>query len=307
MCASSSASMLRRDLCARAQQFAAKGGHLHELSAGSEPVVIFGCDERRRHGNFHPVSYSRLCVEPDWARRLTKAHTASLRSRARHDWRWMELDSCCSSDALLMNIFCHPGVFDGSRLSPIVAGLLGVDPETRPGFGVQRGAPFRPNPRSRAKTDRTEVDLILGNLFVEAKLTEGDFQTARLDLIERYRDLEKVFDISRLPQRIAATKIPPNVNPEDPTVHLTTRPARVSIGGYQLIRNVLAAYAEGAAFCVLCDRRRQDLIECWYEVMSAVHAPGLSPRLQLLTWQELASYLPSDLSDFLAVKYGIEP
>ena len=49
--------------------------------------------------------------------------------------------------------------------------------------------------------------------------------------------------------------------------------------GYQLIRNVLAA----------------------------VHAPAFTPRLKLLTWQELAATLPRDLQSFLAAKYGVTP
>ena len=40
--------------------------------------------------------------------------------------------------------------------------------------------------------------------------------------------------------------------------------------GYQLIRNVLAAYAQGCSFCVIHDQRRPDLREAWFEVMAAV-------------------------------------
>jgi hypothetical protein len=68
---------------------------------------------------------------------------------------------------------------------------------------------------------------------------------------------------------------------------------------------VLAAYASGASFCVLCDGRRQDLIEVWYSVLSAVHRPTFAWRLKLLTWQELAQALPAGLQRFLALKYGI--
>ena len=80
-----------------------------------------------------------------------------------------------------------------------------------------------------------------------------------------------------------------------------------TISGYQLIRNVLAAYASDASFCVLCDARRRDLIETWYKVLSAVHRPTFAARLKLLTWQELAAVLPKELQRFLGVKYGIEP
>ena len=61
------------------------------------------------------------------------------------------------------------------------------------------------------------------------------------------------------------------------------------VSGYQLIRGVLAAYATGGSFCVFCDARRPDLIENWYSVMRAVRSCVLRCRLQLLTWQELAT------------------
>jgi len=86
----------------------------------------------------------------------------------------------------------------------------------------------------------------LDQLLVEAKLTESDFQSARFDLVSRYRDLETVFDLSELPCRNGR------------------------YCSYQLIRGTLAAYATGASFCVFCDARRPDLVEAWYRVMLAV-------------------------------------
>jgi hypothetical protein len=284
-----SASLLRRDLSARAHHLARTQQLLHDIHPGSDPVVIFGRDEQGRHGNFHPASDTAICANPAWLRRLTKPHTASRRSRARKDWQWMELDSANSSDALLMNIFCHPGVFNGHTLALPVANLLNVDPTVQPCFGINPGVPLKHPRKGRSKlpselTDRTEIDLQLGNLFLEAKLTESNFQTATPRLIERYRDLETVFDLSRLPRK--------------PTG---------AIQGYQLIRNVLAAFASDASFCVLCDARRRDLIEIWYGVLSAVHSLTFATRLKLLTWQELSTTLPNDLQQFLETKYGILP
>jgi len=295
--------MLRRDLGARALSLASARGLLHDISPGASPVVIFGRDEHGHHGNFHPAAYATICAHPEWVRRLAKVHTASRRSRARKDWRWMELDSANSSDALLMNIFCHPGVFDGAAFAAPVASMLNIDPATQPCFGARPGVPLR-----RGRLDRTEIDLVLGDLFLEAKLTEHDFQTAAPSLIERYRDLEAVFDVARLPRKLVAPPpLPPNLDPDDPTVNLPTRPAKLRILGYQLIRNVLAAFASDASFCVLSDARRRDLIDLWYAVLSAVHAPGFAWRLKLLTWQELAAALPPDLQQFLEAKYGICP
>ena len=271
--------MLRRELSARSREFARTHKLLHDLTPGSNPAVIFGRDESGRHGNFHAESYSRICANPAWASRLAKVHTASRRNRARADWQWMELDAANSSDALLMNIFCHPGVFSDGKLSPQVANLLNVNRETQPCFGIHPGVPLR-----NGHFDRTEIDLHLGNLFIEAKLTESSFQNARPRLIERYRDLETIFDITRLPWT-----------------------ADGIVQGYQLIRNVLAAFASDTSFCVLSDARRNDLIETWYSVLSAVHYPSFAWRLKLLTWQELAIALPGDLQQFLERKYGIVP
>lgn len=309
---SCTASELRRELNARAEAYARRHGLLHDFSSGTQPAVIFGRDEMGRHGNFHPASYAQICANPDWARRLEKAHTASRRSLARKDWRWMELDSASSSDGLLMNIFSHPEVFEG-ELYPPIAALLGVGRSVRPSFGNCPGVPLRTmlKPRSkktapREAVDRTEIDMVLGDLFIEAKLTESDFQTAELPLITRYRDLEAVFDVAQLPRHVPALPpLPPNIDPDDPTVNLPIRKTPERIAGYQLIRNVLAAYAAGVRFCVLCDARRRDLIEQWFAVLSAVRSPSFAANLQLLTWQELTAVLPFSLQHFLDEKYGI--
>jgi hypothetical protein len=144
-----------------------------------------------------------------------------------------------------------------------------------PQFGFRPGIPLRSE-----KTDRTEIDMKLGNLMIEAKLTETDFQTAPTKMIKRYRDLDEVFD----PEELMMSDVVPN---------------------YQLIRGVLAASATGGTFCVLCDARRPDLIEDWYAVMRAVRSCVLRCRLQLLTWQELTIVLSKPLQKFLAAKYGI--
>jgi hypothetical protein len=315
-----SASLLRRDLSARASHLAATQKLLHDIHPGPEPIVIFGRDEYGRHGNFHPASYENICANPAWLRRLTKPHTASRRSRARKDWQWKELDSANSSDALLMNIFCHPEVFDGTTLAPAVVNLLNVEAIAQPCFGIHPGVPLL-----NGHLDRTEIDLQLGNIFLEAKLTESSFQTAAPRLIERYRDLETVFDITRLPRKIlysapshqsvediSQIEYQIDFQPEESAAspappHSPTTASRTLIHGYQLIRNVLAAYAADAAFCVLCDARRHDLIETWYSILSAVHRPTFATRLKLLTWQELSTTLPHDLQQFLEAKYGILP
>jgi hypothetical protein len=223
---------------------------------------------------FHPLSYREICDHPQWAKRLVKVHTAFKRSRARANWHWKELDCANSSDALLMSIFCHPSVMASTRFT----GMLGIESATQPEFG------FKPRiPLLSGRYDNTEIDMKLDQLLVEAKLTESDFQSARFNLISRYRDIEAVFDLSELPCR------------------------NERYCSYQLIRGTMAAHATGGAFCVLCDARRPELIEAWYRIMRAVRPFELRHRLKLLTWQELSTVLPTDLRQFLAAKYGVYP
>ena len=269
-----SAIALRRELSVRGRQIAAATGSVHELTPGEMPSVIFGSDENRRHGNFHPASYRNICANPQWARRLRKVHSASPKPSPATGRRWMELDCANSSDALLMNIFCYRRTVENRALSS----MLGIASGLLPVFGFNPGIPLR-----NGKTDRTEIDMKLGDLMVEAKLTETDFQTASAPMIERYREFEEIFDAEEL-----------------------TRSGDM-FPCYQLIRGVLAAHTTGGSFCVFCDARRPDLIENWYSVISAVRSCALRCRLQLLTWQELTAALPKSLRNFLAMKYGIAP
>jgi hypothetical protein len=123
----------------------------------------------------------------------------------------------------------------------------------------------------------------LGHLLVEAKLTETDFQTAPIELLLRYKSLAQVFEIDQLPTK------------------------GNTVQSYQLIRSVLAAHFLNRSFLVLCDDRRSDLIERWFQIMSAVYICDLRNRLALLTWQELACVVPRTLRLFLETKYGIHP
>lgn len=265
---------LRTELSLRALEFAKVQRLLHEQTDGKVPGVLFGVDEEGKHGNFHPLAYEQIRRTPEWSKRFCKVHTAFKRSRVRANWEWRELDCAHSSDALLMSIFCHPEVLTSGR----VRALLGVASEAVPAFGYKPRTPF-----GNGKYDHTEIDMRLGDLLVEAKLTESNFQTAKSGLVFRYRDLEAVFRGTELPLRNGMY------------LH------------YQLIRGVLAAYAGGGSFCVLCDARRRDLMEAWYEVIRAVRLFELRCRLKLLTWQELTAELPTGLQKFLGAKYGIFP
>ncbi len=164
----------------------------------------------------------QLSAHPEWRLRLNKVHTSAKQALPRSERRWRELDSCVSSDALLMNVFCYPGVAGSSA----VTSLLGIDGAAGPQFGFKARVPL-----NNGSADRTEVDMRFGDLLVEAKLTESDFQTKDAATVLRYRDLEEVFELRMLPRVIGK-----------PGERSAARSARRFLC-YQLIRNVLAAHA----------------------------------------------------------------
>jgi hypothetical protein len=266
---------LRRELSQRNIAWARENRFAHELSLGTVPAVLYRKDDKSCHGNFYLSAYPRILKNPAWHRRLGKVHTSARKILLSRDADRSELDSSNSSDALLMSIFCHPHTLQRSGRLPA---LLGIDTEAQPVFG------YRPRiPLKNGRADTTEIDLRLGSLLMEAKLTEYDFQTAPWRLVERYRDCEEVFDLEELPR------------------------SGDSALSYQLVRGVLAAYAEpDARFCVVCDARRPDLIASWYRILQCVRCPGLRCRLMLVTWQEIRAACPLQLQQWLQKKYGIE-
>ena len=314
-----SAAELRRELALRNQKWAR--GRLHVESYGGQPVVIYSSetdtDGSVRHGNFFDAAYAAIVARPQWMRRFNKVHTQGRTALPKLPCdplrKWRELDSCMSSDALLMNVFCTPGVVESAKLR----NALGVEADATPEFGWKARVPLR-----NGLVDRTEVDMRLGSLLVEAKLTESDFQTRKAGVVEAYRDFDAVFDRDLLPR--AAIRLgrpreefefPEEYSQEYEPVAVgnefvrVSRPPVVAVepgyAGYQLIRNVLAAYALGTGFCVVHDARRPDLREAWFSVMAAVKSAEMRVRLKVLTWQELAALLPRELQEFLDLKYGI--
>ena len=327
--ASGYASQLRQELGARNRRYAR--GHVHVESYGHPPVIVYEPSDAR-HGNFFDPAYAAITARPEWMRRFDKIHTQGARSLPKPEFdsarRWRELDSSMSSDALLMNVFCTPGVAD----SPTLRRVLGMEGEAEPVFGWKARVPL-----SNGRFDRTEVDMHLGTLLVEAKLTESDFQTREAAIVEAYRDFDTVFERELLPrvELVPARRKEPVEFSEafsqefesliDTTVPLETlnelraqsssvlaaeefNSNRVRIpayASYQLIRNVLAAYATECSFCVIHDERRPDLREEWFSIMAAVKSAEMRVRLKVLTWQELSTHLPGELQDFLDLKYGI--
>jgi hypothetical protein len=268
-------SALREELIARNSSYASLNLLPHVTSYGELPVVVYQQSEcGRHHGNFIAASYRAILRRPEWRKRLQKVHSQGRRSLPARDGSWRELDSSLSSDALLMNIFCYPGVTRRTE----VCRILGLEPGSVPGFG------FMPRiPLLSEATERTEIDMKLGNKIFEAKLTEGDFQIQRGELVEGYRDLRDIFECRQLP-RVGRKYV-----------------------SYQLIRNVLAAHALDLDFCTLLDARRPDLLEDWYSIARCIRSATLRARCKVLTWQELSLCLPASLQRFLSVKYGIVP
>lgn len=209
---------------------------------------------------------------------------------------------------------------------------LGVDGDEEPEFGWKARVPL-----ANGRFDRTEVDMRWGGLLVEAKLTESDFQTREARIVEAYLDFDAVFDRDLLPRvemrkarRRTAVEFAeeftqeweeePGARPGFEADEIArayqagivarareAEPAEAGYAGYQLIRNVLAAYAEGCSFCVVHDERRPDLREAWFQVMAAVKSAEMRVRCKVMTWQELAGLAPEGLQDFLEAKYGIVP
>jgi len=283
------AAQLRRELSERGLRFAQKYSLPHSQSYGISPTIVYSpYTDGAQHGNFLDASFRAIAADPAWGRRYDKPHTQFRSLPPCDHGTWKELDSCNSSDALVMNIFCYPGTLR----SPTVRQLLALDKHPVCHFGYKARVPLL-----NGRVDRTEVDLMLSQagvsngdaheydsekeLLIEAKLTESDFQTKEKAVMERYCDFRDVFDVRLLP---------------------TTEGRYLS---YQLIRNTLAAHATGKRFCVMLDARRPDLIEAWHRVQRAVKLVDLRTRCLLLTWQELATALQPALQEFLVEKYGI--
>ncbi len=296
--------------------------HPHVESYGGDPVIVYAPEEGR-HGNFYQPAYEAIIGNPAWHRRFDKIHSHGRSLPRPFDplRKWRELDSSMSSDALLMNIFCTPKVSG----SPGVKSMLGTAADAQPDLGWKARVPLR-----NGRVDRTEVDMRWGDLLVEAKLTESDFQCREAKIVEAYRDLDEVFDRELLPKvqirtrrRRAAIEFAEQFTQEweEPVggaediaraFHAqlesnadAQQPWEPGYAGYQLIRNVLAAHAAGTSFCVIHDERRPDLREAWFSVMSAVRTADMRSRCKVLTWQELVDLLPEGLRRFLETKYGI--
>lgn len=268
-----SSGALRREISAR-HRLRDSPAEERELSFGRSGSVLYKADAEGEHGNFLAASYRRIVRDPQWAQRLEKAYTGGQWMPRAGDRRRGELECASSSDALLMNVFCYPGVLRRRAL----CACLGVEPGMRPCFG------FRPALAMQGgEVDRTELDMVLGDVLVEAKLTEGGFGQASRERLLRYCGVEESFSVKDLPQ--------------------TGR----GYAGYQIVRGLLAAARCGGRYVVLLDGRRADLADLCFGVVTAAHAEATRSLFQLRTWQEIAACVPPVVREFLATRFGIEP
>jgi hypothetical protein len=241
-------SALRQELIVRNSAYAAHHFLPHVTSYGELPVIVYQQSEcGQHHGNFISASFRAILRRPLWRKRLEKVHSQGRRSLPARNDLWRELDSSLSSDALLMNIFCYPCVIRRREVSSI----LGLETWDFPEFGFMPRVPL-----ISEAVERTEIDMKLGTMLFEAKLTEADFQIQRAELIEGYRDFKEVFECRQLPRAMRKYR------------------------SYQLIRNILAAHALNLDFCTLLDDRRPDLLEDWYSVVRCVRSATLRAQVQ---------------------------
>lgn len=296
-----SATLLRQELATRNHQYATRLRLTHVSSLGPGSIVVYPpTEDGNLHGNFNFQSYTAILKDQAWLRRLNKSHThkKELPQPDSEMLRpWCELDTCTSSDALLMNIFCFPGVLENRE----AASLLGIRTDKGNGalypyFGFKARVP-----RTDGTSDATEIDMRLDDLLVEAKLTESNFQRKDVAVVERYRDFDVVFDRDALPLSKPKRRIEHDHDLGEILVEIPGQ----RYESYQMIRNILAAHAHKSRLCVLIHECREDLLEQYYAVLRAVRDSDLRTRCTILTWQELSGTVPARLKDFLSEKYGI--
>lgn len=238
------------------------------------PTVMFEpFHDNMRHGNFIDASYGAILKNPSWLTRLDKRHQQShyLPECKRQQAR--ELDSSNSSDALLMNIFCYPGILS-CKLCTLFHRSVLPDPE----FGIRCCLPL-----SSGKGDSTEIDMRMGDIIAEAKLTERDFTSKDKNIVRKYKGFDDIFNADGLDQTVTEYR------------------------SYQLLRNFLAAYHYNCSFFLLCDRRRPDLLKEYQTVYRAIKCVALCSRCEVIFWQDIAAVVPDELGVFLSEKYGIQP
>lgn len=181
------------------------------------------------------------------------------------------MQSSNSSDALLMNLFCHPLLVSWKGVHKV----LGFKP-TNPNFGFKALVE-----KQGTNGDKTEIDMDIGNYFVEAKLTEGDFTDKDVFEVNKYTKFNQHFHVNCLSTHNGCYQ------------------------NYQIIRNLLAAIQHKKRHMLLCDERRPDLVRSYMETVSCLRDQHVRKKCRVVFWQELQRACGKDLSLFLNTRYGI--
>ncbi len=212
---------------------------------------------------FHPDSLRAIHEAPDWNARTLKKH--------QNVKGVLEMQSSNSSDALLMNIFCHPliGKWAGVRK------ILRADVKSI-SFGVPGAVHI-----NKGQSDRTEIDMTLPSAFCEAKLIEDDFKHKRKEIVESYDGLYKAFHVESLPR------------------------VGTDYDNYQIIRNLLAAKQHNRDHILFCDERRTDLVRRYMTTVSCLQDSKDRLRCRVICWQEIAAVCGKLLREWIEEKYGI--
>jgi len=222
-------------------------------------AVIF----RNLSDNFHSESFKNIANNREWKHRTAKAHQNVANV--------LEMQSSNSSDALLMNIFCHPDIARWKGVGNLIDDTLDA---------IVFGFPGKVN-LNGDQIDSTEIDMALKGLFCEAKLTEADFTHKAVDIVERYDGFHATFHAKDLPR----------------------------VGGqydnYQIIRNLLAAFQHNKKHILLCDERRLDLVRRYMQTVSCLKEMQDRKNCRVVFWQEIAGVCGASLRNWLEEKFGI--
>lgn len=223
-------------------------------------AIIFSC----LSDCFHPESLKSIRRNLDWDSRTGKKHSKVKGA--------LEMQSSNSSDALLMNIFCHPAI---SRCAKVKM-MFGSDMETID-FGVDGQVKIK-----NGGVDKTEIDMVLPGVFCEAKLTENDFTKKRREVVERYDGLFDTFHAEALPK------------------------IKTDYDNYQIIRTLLAAKQCNCDHILLCDERRPDLVRRYMSTVACLKSVEDRARCRFIFWQEIVATCDKSLRRWIEAKYGIQ-
>ncbi len=220
-------------------------------------------EEDNKNGNFINESYNSIKNNSEWKNRLNKKHSHFP------DENIKEIDSSNSSDALVMNIFCFPDIYNWKGIKT----LLNID--------IFEEAIFGWNPELKGENFRspTEIDMMIGNNIFEAKLTESDFTKKEISILRKYKSFDEIFETDLL------------IN-------------NGLVENYQLIRNIIAASENECNFTLLVDSRRTDLIKNFFQTIISIKDIELRKKCNFVTWQEIKEKSGKELKYFLELKYG---